>query len=108
MKLDTDWKFLLYISTRLDMCACLLGVPQGASVPAAGGEVDQYPDLGCHHHPEEHPRLPLQKELQVLQTESHCHPEPHPRTPGQVQKGEQREVTVFFLNTFHLFNDKTT
>lgn len=64
----------------------VIGVPQGASVPAAGGKVDQHPDLGGRHHPEEHQRLPLQEELQVLQTESHHHPESHPRTPGQVQR----------------------
>lgn len=72
------------------MCVCVsvVGVPQGASVPAAGGEVEQHPDLGCRHHPEEHKRLPVQEELQVLQTESHRHPEPHQGTPGQVGGAE--------------------
>ena len=76
------------------VCVCVfvsvVGVPQGASVPAAGGEVEQHPDLGCRHHPEEHKRLPVQEELQVLQTESHRHPEPHQGTPGQVGRAERR------------------
>lgn len=82
--------FWLCVSARFNMCVCVsvVGVPQGASVPAAGGEVEQHPDLGCRHHPEEHKRLPVQEELQVLQTESHRHPEPHQGTPGQVGGAE--------------------
>lgn len=61
------------------------GVSQGASLSAAGGQVEQHADVGRRHHPEEHSRLPLQEELQVLQTESDHHPKSHPGTPGQVQ-----------------------
>lgn len=84
--------FWLCVSARFNMCVCVsvVGVPQGASVPAAGGEVEQHPDLGCRHHPEEHKRLPVQEELQVLQTESHRHPEPHQGTPGQVGGAEEQ------------------
>lgn len=61
------------------------GVSQGGSLSAAGGQVEQHADVGRRHHPEEHSRLPLQEELQVLQTESHHHPKSHSGTPGQVQ-----------------------
>lgn len=61
------------------------GVSQGASLSAAGGQVEQHADVGRRHHPEEHSRLPLQEELQVLQTESDHHPKSHSGTPGQVQ-----------------------
>lgn len=61
------------------------GVPQRGLVSAARGKVEQYPDLGCHHHPKKHQGISLQEELQVLQTKGHNHPESYQRTPDQVQ-----------------------
>ena len=71
-----------------------LGVPEGASAPAGGGEVEQHPDLGGRHHPEEHQRLHLPQELPLLQAEGHRHTEPHPRTPGQVSFSERELIST--------------